>query len=272
MKQIYKLLRVGALCLGTALVALAQPRVNNVRIALNYEGKQIEISYDVFGIQEADSIYLSITGKQAGTLMARSLSGDIGRGIKPGRGHKIFWDVMADNLKIDDELVAQIFVAVAAPPPVLAQADSLKQKPPKVKNEKTARSLNGGALLTLGAGLAAGAGLYFLGMQKQAQSVDSYELYKIRNWNHRDDLTFTGSDPDLQNTFNVSLDFTRADYKKAQRQLFMSRALKIGGIALAVADAFLTIPNLVKTRPKKVGLHLDMDAYGIAQAGIKVRF
>lgn len=265
-----KMLLLGCGLMWLAVVeAMAQPRISRVRFEVNSKDKLIEITYDVFGIKMADSIYVAVTGKTSGNIIPRALSGAIGRGVKPGSNRKIYWDVVADGLKIDEEIEVKVLLELAEAY-ALAVRDSTK-RPPKPVIKKDRKGLNGGALLVLGGGLAAGGGLYYWSTLMKAKSIESYDLYKIRNWNHKEDITI-GTDTELQRRLAASIEQSNADFKKAKTQQTLSKVMLIGGIAIAVTDAFFTIPALVQKKNNRVGLHLDMSPWGVASAGVHIKF
>lgn len=257
--------------LAAALGAMAQPRLNNVRFELNANAKVVEIKYDVFGIGLEDSVYVVVTGKNTGKIVPRAISGAIGRKIKPGSDKKIYWDVVADNLKIDEEIEIQVHLSLANAL-LIAQPDTTKRMPKIVVENKVRRGLNGRALLLLGGGLVAGGGLYYWSTAIKAKSLESYELYKIRNWNHKDDLLLLGNDPFLKARAEVSLAQANADYNKAKRQQTLGQLLFIGGIVVVVVDAIFTIPSLIERKNNSVELHTETSAWGVNSLGIKLKF
>jgi hypothetical protein len=251
---------------------LAQPRISNVRFELDNKAKLIEISYDASGLAPTDSIYITVTGRKTGAIVPGQLTGAIGTGVKSGKNRKILWDVVADNLKINDILSVLVHVRTDGSP-VMARTDSSIKKEPIVKTtKKTGRKLNGPALLMLGGGLVVGGGMYYMSTVLKAKSADSYELYKQQNWIHKDDLTFTGSDPELQKMYSVYLDNAKKDYNRAKRQKMMSGVVLVAGIGIVLADAIFTIPIMVQPKNKKVGLFLEMDSGGFASAGLQIKF
>lgn len=267
MKKIL-LLGIGVWWLALAEV-MAQPRISGVRFEVNSKDKLIEITYDVFGIRMADSIYVTVAGKTSGNIVPRSLSGAVGRGVKPGSGRKIYWDVVADGLKIDEEIEVKVQLELAEAY-ALAGRDTTG-RPPKTVVKRDRKGLNGGALVVLGGGLAAGGGLYYWSTLMKEKSIASYDLYKIRNWNHKQDISI-GTDTELQRRLTASIEQSDADFKKAKTQQTLSKVMLIGGIALAVTDAFFTIPALLQKKNNRVGLRLDMNPWGVASAGVNVKF
>lgn len=259
-------------CMGLCVMAttvMAQPRISKVRFGIDPKSKVIEIKYDVFGIKAADSVYVSVAGKKSGNIVPRALSGAIGRGIKSGSDRKIVWDVVADSLRINEEIEIKVLLSLGEPMTV-ALRDTTKRVPkPVVKKDR--KHLNGGALLLLGGGLAAGGGLYYWSTLMKTKSIESYDLYKVRNWNHKEDITI-GSDTELQRRLSASMEQSNADFKKAKTQQTLSKIMLVSGIVIVVADAFFTIPSLLQKGNNRVGLHLEMNSWGVASAGVKVKF
>lgn len=257
------------LWLLTIVAVVAQPRISKVRFEVNPKAKIIEIKYDVFGIKMNDSIYVTVTGKVSGNIVPRALSGAVGRGVKPGSDRQIFWDVVADGVKIDEEIEIRVLLELSDALTLAARDTSKRPNKPVVKKDR--KSINGGALLVLGGGLAAGGGLYYWSTLMKAKSLESYDLYKVRNWNHKGDIT-VGTDTELQRRLTASIEQSNADFKKAKTQQTLSKVMLVGGIAIAVADAFFTIPSLMKNNNNRVGVHLDVSSWGVASAGVKVKF
>ncbi len=251
-------------------VAIAQPRISNVRFELMDKLKAIEIRYDVFGIKIADSIYVAVTGKTSGNIIPRALSGAVGRGVKPGSNRKIYWDVVADSLKINEEIEIQVLLKLSEAFTLAVRDTSKRAIKPIVKKDR--RSLNGRALLLLGGGLAAGGGLYYASTLQKVKAAETYELYKIRNWNHKADLALLGTDAELQRRLAASLEQADTDFKKAKRQQTMANVMLIGGIAIAVADAFFTIPALFSKNNNSVNLHFEASPWGLNSVGVAIKF
>lgn len=253
-------------------MAAAQPRLTNVRFKINAELKMIEINYDVFGVRLSDSIYVTAVGKKSGKLKAQSLSGDIGRNIKPGSKKTILWDVIADNVRIDEEVEISVFLALADALTIISP-DSLKKKvTPLVKKEPKGKRLNGGALLMFGGGLVAGAGMYYWSTLLKTYSQESYALYQQRNWIHEDGLNLKVNDSSLQARYNSFLEQANADLSKANRQKRLGQTMLIGGILVAVADIFLVGPQLLQPRNEAIQLKLETNEWGGPSAGVTIKF
>ncbi|MCE7059226.1 hypothetical protein [Dyadobacter sp. CY343] len=255
--------------LFSSIAALAQPRVSNVRFDLNNKSKVIEIKYDIDNVREGDSVYVNANVARRGAIVPRNISGDIGKNIKSGKNKKVTWDVFADSLKVNDDMVIRVIVLPGALP-LIAATDTVKPKPAVVKRSKGG-GVNGLALATLCGGIVVGGGMYYLSTVQKKLSADSYEFYRKNNWNHKSDLTFTGDEAYLRELSKASYEQAQADLKKARRQQKVANAFLFGGVAIVIADAIFTIPMLAKRKNSKVGLYLDLDARGVASAGIQVR-
>ncbi|MCF0075083.1 hypothetical protein LZD49_31655 [Dyadobacter sp. CY261] len=255
--------------LFSSIAALSQPRVSNVRFDLHNKSKVIEIKYDIADVRDADSVYVVVNAVRRGVIVPRNISGDIGKNIRPGKNKKVIWDVLADSLKINDDMVIRVNVLPGALP-LIAATDSVKRKPPVIKKDKGG-GVNGLALATLGGGLVVGGGMYYLSTVQKKLSADSYEFYKENNWNHKSDIALAGDDPYLRELSKASLEQAKADLRKAKRQQTLSKALLFGGIAIVIADAIFTIPMLAKRKNSRVGLYLDLDARGVASAGFQIK-
>lgn len=255
------------LCFATT--AISQPRVSNVQFDLNNKAKIIEIKYDITDVREADSVYVVVNAVRRGVIIPRNVTGDIGKNIRPGKNKKVIWDVLADSLKINDDMVIRVNV-LPGPLPLIAMTDSVKRKPPVIKKAKGG-GVNGLALAALGGGLAIGGGMIYLSTVQKKWSTESYKDYKENNWNHKDNVPLNGNDPFLENLSKASYEQAQADLKTAKRQQTLSKALLFGGIAVVIADAIFTIPALARRKNSKVGLHLDLDSRGVASAGFQIK-
>ncbi|GAB3643732.1 hypothetical protein [Spirosoma arcticum] len=98
-------------------LAKAQPGavVSNVRAEV--DSQRIKINYDLVGIGAADSVYVQVESRSAGTLPANSVTGDVGRVVSPGTAKTIYWDYRLDGVSITDDIRATVLVKQGATPP-----------------------------------------------------------------------------------------------------------------------------------------------------------
>ncbi|GAB4035630.1 hypothetical protein [Spirosoma jeollabukense] len=95
-----------------SLTASAQVRVSNVRVSLNAEGMLVT-QYDVQGIASEDSVYVAINGLKSGRLTPISLTGDLGRKVAAGTDKTIYWDIVKDAYKINEDVVVTVLIKLA---------------------------------------------------------------------------------------------------------------------------------------------------------------
>lgn len=93
--------------------AQAQVRVNNVRFTLNNSGV-LETQYDIQGIASSDSVYLVANGQQSGKLTPITVSGAVGRRVTAGTSKTIYWDIVKDGYKINEEVTVTVLVKLAS--------------------------------------------------------------------------------------------------------------------------------------------------------------
>lgn len=250
-------------------VALCQPRITNVRFEVREKSKVIEIRYDAQGLVQSDSVYIIAKTRKGHEIRPRTLQGNVGTGLKAGKNKKVIWDVVADDLRVNEE-VGIVINVWSLPVPVVAVRDSIPPRRPIVAKAPKGK-LNGMALLTLGAGLAAGGALAYQGYLQKGRSQDNYDLYKSRNWNHKNDLNLAGNDTYLQTLYKSSAEQAETDLKLAKRQQMMSRVFTYGGIAVAVVDAVLMLPRLRSRANKKAALRFDWGPEMVS-VGVKITF
>ncbi len=94
------------------LTASAQVRITNVRASLNTEGILV-MQYDVQGIATDDSVYVAVNGLKSGRLSPITITGDMGRRVTAGVGKTIYWDIVKDAYKINEQLVVTVLVKLA---------------------------------------------------------------------------------------------------------------------------------------------------------------
>ncbi len=94
------------------LTASAQVRITNVRASLNTDGVLV-MQYDVQGIATDDSVYVAVNGLKSGRLSPITITGDAGRRVTAGIGKTIYWDIVKDAYKINEQLVVTVLVKLA---------------------------------------------------------------------------------------------------------------------------------------------------------------
>ncbi|QIP16290.1 hypothetical protein G8759_28435 [Spirosoma aureum] len=115
--------------------------VSGIRLSLDSE--RVKVLYDVSGITSRDSIYLQVESRTRGLLNASTVTGDVGKGVLPGKNKVIYWDYRLDGLTIDDAIRATVLV----------------KQPPKPAQQK---AIGGGPANALISVLAPGVGTIFV--------------------------------------------------------------------------------------------------------------
>ncbi|WP_128548721.1 hypothetical protein [Larkinella soli] len=91
------------LCLGLLLrVAGQTPRIQNIRLTVDESGRTVRIMYDLTGIRPGDSISVAFQGAGSGRITLLTVQGDLGTNVKDGTNRSIRWDVVKDNVQVDE--------------------------------------------------------------------------------------------------------------------------------------------------------------------------
>lgn len=98
--MILALLLVNAVChgQGSHIVSDARPELI---------GDKLHIYYDILNSQPSDrfDVSLSITDDAGNAIRASSVTGDIGENIAGGNNKLIIWDIIADHVEVDFDIV-----------------------------------------------------------------------------------------------------------------------------------------------------------------------
>ena len=89
-----------------------KPSILNVRINIMEEGK-VRINYDVENLNENDSVGFYVVNKNGATLVPKSFIGDFGKKVTPGKNKLIIWDLVKDEIFVDEEFQIQIKVKLS---------------------------------------------------------------------------------------------------------------------------------------------------------------
>jgi len=96
-------------------ISLAQEKVDNVRV--EQVGEDVYIYYDLLG--DEDEYQVKVRGSSDGgrtyTLPMKSVSGDVGRSVRPGRGKRIIWKALNDAGELEGDAFVFEVGTVAAP-------------------------------------------------------------------------------------------------------------------------------------------------------------
>jgi len=92
------------------LVAQTKALVANVDFYV--EGDNLIITYDIEKAKTGESfiVSVSVTAKSGNKINAYSLTGDVGKGVFGGKFKRINWDLVKDNVYLDDEILVEVFL------------------------------------------------------------------------------------------------------------------------------------------------------------------
>jgi formylglycine-generating enzyme required for sulfatase activity len=101
-----------------------EPVVKNVSAKQRPGTRFVDITYDV---EDADGDVLEITikvsndGGKTFNITPKALTGDVGKGIQPGKGKKVVWDVVKDLPKAKGNFKVRVIADDGVAPPVTGQ-------------------------------------------------------------------------------------------------------------------------------------------------------
>ena len=106
------------LSLLTIICLLANPRCNaqkSITVSdprLELKGSKLLINYDILNSNLKDKFFVGLEIKDidGNLLNTRALSGDIGEGITGGNNKLIIWDLNADKIFMDSDILVDIYV------------------------------------------------------------------------------------------------------------------------------------------------------------------
>ncbi|MEZ0540207.1 hypothetical protein ACAW75_10965 [Fibrella sp. Tmos10] len=87
--------------------------VANIRVDL--DTNRVKIQYDVSGIISRDSVYVQIESRNRGLLNARTVTGDVGTAVEPGKNKTVYWDYRLDGLTMEDAIRVTVLVSQPVP-------------------------------------------------------------------------------------------------------------------------------------------------------------
>lgn len=94
-----------------AVNSRAQTTVTNVRLRTEPSVRKVIIEYELPQMLATDSLYLELETASGRIIRPVSVNGDVGKNIKPGKRKLIAWDVVRDNVRIDEDVKVLLRVA-----------------------------------------------------------------------------------------------------------------------------------------------------------------
>lgn len=199
---------------------------------LEFNGTQLIITYDILDSNLADNFFVWVEMERTNgeSIRVTSLSGDVGKNVKPGTNKQIIWVPGKDSIYLDDE----VFV--------------------EVKAEKYVKSFNKGSALLLSTTMPG------LGQTKISKGKPWWLIGVVTYGSIAGGLVVHSNSLKTYETYIIEEDpATRADlFNQAQQQMSISSAMLVSGAALWIANIIWVaiIPN--KYQPQKhVQLSLD---------------
>ncbi|QHV96069.1 hypothetical protein [Spirosoma endbachense] len=133
MKPLYQLLFTLLMLLTSQLVQ-AQTSASNIRLRTDATVRKVIIEYELPQVLPDDSIYIELETASGLIIRPVSVNGDVGKALKPGKTKLIAWDVVRDNVRINEDVKVLLRVArmvtVASPATVAAAPPTVKTTTP----------------------------------------------------------------------------------------------------------------------------------------------
>ncbi|MCY7351677.1 MAG: hypothetical protein LH606_13585 [Cytophagaceae bacterium] len=82
--------------------------VSNIRV--DVDTQRVRILYDVVGIAGSDLVYIQVESRAGDTLNAKTVTGDVGKGVPAGQNKTIYWDYRLDGIELVDEVRVTVLV------------------------------------------------------------------------------------------------------------------------------------------------------------------
>lgn len=121
-------------CLLTSQAVWAQTSIANVRLNTSPTVRKVIVEYELPQVLPGDSIYLELQTASGRIIRPLSVNGDVGMAIKPGKNKLIAWDVVHDNIRLNEDVTVLLRVAS-----VVSVASPAVVKPPVTSPVAAAR-------------------------------------------------------------------------------------------------------------------------------------
>lgn len=114
-RNLYQLIFFALLGVLATHTSQAQTSATNVRLRVDPVVKKVLIEYELPQTLPNDSIYIELETASGRILRPITVRGDVGTGIKSGTKKLIAWDVVQDNIQIDEPVTVLLRVARVIP-------------------------------------------------------------------------------------------------------------------------------------------------------------
>ncbi len=108
--------------------AIAQSKAKIQNVDFYAQGASVIITYDITGSVpgEVFTVWMQVKTASGKILIAKTISGDIGKGISGGAGKRIEWNVSADQVSLEEEIGIEVF---ATPEATAAKTETQAARP-----------------------------------------------------------------------------------------------------------------------------------------------
>ena len=188
---------VGPLTLFSSHAQQAPSEATNIRITTDEQTKRLVILYDLPQVQPSDSLYVEIETASGRRFRPITVSGNVGKTLTPGRNKIIYWDVVRDNVQLDEEVEViirvvrqgRVAVATTGPAPSVTAAAPLKTTP---TNAPVVAAPQKSALPVIGWVATGGLAIYAFTLSSGLnKDVDAYNQKTVAStlaeWNNAED-------------------------------------------------------------------------------------
>lgn len=95
----------------------SQTKVNISKPELELQGNRVKITYDIIDFTPNDefNVWIEVEDGNGKLINAKSLSGDIGKQVKGGKGKEIAWDFEADGIILSEGTSIQVYANLITP-------------------------------------------------------------------------------------------------------------------------------------------------------------
>lgn len=118
-------------CIGQITFTVSEPQ-------LSISNNNLIITYDILGAKadEKFNIWLEISDNNGVKINASTLSGDIGDSITGGANKRIVWNLLADNIFIDNTVNVEIIAEKIIIPEIISEEKDLSEIPSDISKKE----------------------------------------------------------------------------------------------------------------------------------------
>lgn len=116
----------------------AQSPITISQPELSLKGDKVQIGYDLMNTSRTErfTVRIEVTTESGRMINPRTLTGDVGPQVNGGNNKKIFWDIGADSIFLDEEVFIQVIALPELPPepvthPLTAEKENAAEAVPE---------------------------------------------------------------------------------------------------------------------------------------------